>query len=66
MSTRALTVAGFVVLAVAAAALYLTGRGRRAGLGPLREVVDAVGASAPGRIALALGWTWVGWHLLAR
>jgi hypothetical protein len=66
MSTRAVTIAGFVILTVAAAALYVTGRARRAGLGPLGEVIDAIGPSAPARLALALGWIWIGWHLLAR
>jgi hypothetical protein len=66
MTARAVTVAGFVILAVATATLYLTGWARRAGLGPLGEVVDAVVAWMPGRLALALGWTWIGWHLLAR
>lgn len=66
MSTRALTIAGFLVLAVMAGMLYLLGRARRLGLAPLGDVTDAIRASAAGRLALALAWAWVGWHLLAR
>lgn len=66
MSPRDLTIAGFVVLGAVAAALYVLGRTRRPGLAPLGEVADAVRSSTPGRVALVLGWAWVGWHLLAR
>jgi hypothetical protein len=66
VSTRELTIAGFLVLVVMACMLYLLGRARRLGLVPLGDVTDAILASAGGRLALALAWVWVGWHLLAR
>jgi Family of unknown function (DUF6186) len=66
MSTRALTIAGFVTIAAAAVVVYAIGRANRAGLVPLRDVTDAIRSSTIGRLALALGWAWVGWHLLAR
>jgi hypothetical protein len=66
MSTRELTIAGFLVLTVVALSLYLLGRARRLGLAPLGDVTDAIRASRAGRFALAAGWAWVGWHLLAR
>ncbi len=66
MSTRELTIAGFLVLAVAALGLYLLGRARRLGLAPLGDVTDTIRASTAGRFALASAWAWVGWHLLAR
>lgn len=66
MGTRALTITGFLVLALAAVTLYLLGRKRRLGLAPLGEVTDVIRTSASGRFALAVAWVWVGWHLLAR
>ena len=66
MSTRAVTIAGFVALALAAVFLYLAGRGHRLGLAPVSALTDAIRRSSPGLFLLALGWAWLGWHLLAR
>ena len=44
----------------------VAGRAQRLGLAPLGEVIDAAWSSLPGRLAVALGWAWLGWHLLAR
>jgi hypothetical protein len=66
MTTRGLTIAGFAVLAVVAAALALAGRKGRLGLVPPGELLDAFRAPAPARLALVLAWAWLGWHLLAR
>jgi hypothetical protein len=66
MSTRELTITGFLILTVFALGLYLLGRARRLGLAPLGDVTDAIRTSTAGRLALALSWAWVGWHLLAR
>lgn len=66
MSSRQLTITGFLVVAVLALLLYLLGRARRLGLAPLGDVIEAILASAAGRFVLALTWAWVGWHLLAR
>lgn len=66
MSTRAVTIAIFAGPAVVALLLYLFGRGHRLGLTPLGDLTDAIRRSRPGRLLLALGWAWLGWHLLAR
>ena len=66
MSSRELTIAGFLVLAVVALGLYLLGRARRLGLAPLGDVTEAIRTSKAGRFVLALSWAWVGWHVLAR
>jgi hypothetical protein len=63
---RVLTIAGFVTLASLAVVLYLAGRAHRLGLAPLGEVAEEIRSSATVRFALAIGWAWVGWHLLAR
>ena len=66
MTARGLTIAGFAVLAVVAAALTHAGRTGRLGLVPPGELLDALRALPPARLALVLAWTWLGWHLLAR
>jgi len=66
VTPRGLTIAAWAALAVAAVALYLAGRAHRLRLAPLGEVIDAARSSLPGRLAVALGWVWLGWHLLAR
>jgi hypothetical protein len=58
--------AAYAALAVSALVLQLAGRARRLCLVPFGEVVAAVRVSPAGRLVLALGWAWVGWHFLAR
>lgn len=66
MSMRALTIAGFVLLGIAALVVYLAGRRAWWGVAPLGQLVDVVRTTLPGRVALFLVWAWLGWHLLAR
>jgi len=66
MTTRDLTIAGFAVLAILTAALTLAGRRGRLGLVPPGELVDALRSLLPTRLAILLGWAWLGWHFLAR
>lgn len=66
MTVRALTIAVLAALTLTAAALYAAGRARRLGLVPVGELLGAVSSALPGRLAVALGWAWLGWHLLAR
>lgn len=66
MSTRELTITGFLVLAAVAVGLSLLGRTRRLGLAPFGDATEAIRTSTAGRFALAVTWAWVGWHLLAR
>lgn len=66
MTARWMITAGYGALAVSAVALQLAGRARRLCLVPFGEVIAAVRISAAGRLILALGWAWLGWHLLAR
>lgn len=66
MSSRELTIAGFLVLAALALVLFVLGHVRRLGLTPLGDLVERIRTSNAGRFALALSWAWVGWHLLAR
>lgn len=66
MSTRNLTIAGFVVLAALALVLHVLGRTQRLGLARPGVVVDAVRSTVAGRLVLVVVWAWAGWHLLAR
>lgn len=66
MTARALVVVAYAVLALAAVVLELAGRAGRLGLVRFTAMVDAVRASRTGRLAVALAWAWLGWHLLAR
>lgn len=62
---RAVTLAGYVLLAVAAVSCQLVAAvgGRRATLG---QVIRAIKQSGPGRVALVVAWGWIGWHLFVR
>ncbi len=66
MTARGLTIAGFAVLAVVAAALITAGRAGRLGLVAPGDLLDALRAPVPARLAVVLAWAWLGWHLLAR
>jgi hypothetical protein len=66
MSSRGLTIAGFVALGALALALTVLGRTRRLGLARPGVVADAVRCTGVGRLALVVIWAWTGWHLLAR
>ena len=66
MTARILTVAGFAVLGMVAAALTLAGRKCRLGLARPGDLLDALRSRAPARLAIVLSWTWLGWHFLAR
>ena len=61
----ALITAAYSALAASAVALQLAGRARRLRLVPLGSVIAAVRMAPAGRLVLALGWAWLGWHLLA-
>lgn len=62
---RAVTLAGYVVLAVAAVCCQVVASvgGRWATLG---HAVHAIKQSAWGRVALVVAWGWIGWHLFVR
>lgn len=64
MSSREVTIAGFLVLGAALVTLVAaswTGRLPRVG-----EVVDLLGARRSGRLLIVLVWWWLGWHFLVR
>jgi hypothetical protein len=66
MTARAMIIGAYAALVLSAVGLYVAGGARRFGLLPLAAVIAAVRASPVGRLVVALGWAWLGWHLLAR
>ncbi len=63
--SRAATVAGFVVLAVAIAGVHVAAlRGAR--VATIGAVVRALTRHRPARWLLLAGWLWLGWHLFVR
>ena len=66
VSTRAITIAAYVMTAAVLVLLYIAGRTRRFGLVSLGELVDVVRSSRSVRLAVIVCWAWLGWHFLAR
>ena len=66
MTARAVTLAGWAVLAVAAAALEVRARRRPGRLVPLGAAVALALRIRFVRFAALAGWLWLGWHLFVR
>jgi hypothetical protein len=63
--SRDLIVLGYILIAVAAAALEVTARltNRESTLG---EAVSSINGARGGRWALLAAWLWAGWHFFVR
>ncbi len=66
MSDRLATIVVWIALAVAAAGLETLARIGRRRLAGLGEAFGRFAFLPAGRLALALGWMWLGWHVFAR
>lgn len=67
MTSREITIAGFVVLFVLAGVLVIAARWRPDWLGKFGEALEAAsGRHIVLRILVAVCWAWLGWHFLAR
>jgi hypothetical protein len=66
MSSRALTIAGYVLCLLALGGLELASSFRRSGVPPFREVVSRAMSTRSGRIAVVTVWAWLGLHFFAR
>ncbi|MGI8662123.1 MAG: DUF6186 family protein [Acidimicrobiales bacterium] len=64
MSTRAVTLAGYVV--ILGAALVLSAIARARARAALSDAVLRVLCGRAGRIVVLASWAWLGWHLFAR
>lgn len=66
MSTRTITIAGFLAVIGALVVLELMGRSRRTRIPTVGEWLGYVMQPAAGRALILLGWLWLGWHYFAR
>jgi Mn2+/Fe2+ NRAMP family transporter len=61
---RIVTVAGFVVCAIAIVALVVQSRRAPQRLAPFASLLDVVMADRAARFTILLFWWWLGWHFL--
>ena len=66
MSTRAITIIGFVAVILALIALEVLGRRRMGRIPTLSEWLGYVMRLRAGRALVLAGWLWLGWHYFAR
>lgn len=61
-----ITVAGYLVLAVAAVGIELAARRPNARVPTLGACLTRVMRRRVGRVAVLLAWLWAGWHFFVR
>lgn len=66
MSTRVITIAGFVVVIAGLVTLEILGRRKKANIPTMSEWLGYVMRPKTGRALILLGWLWLGWHYFAR
>jgi len=64
VTSRALTAAGYLVLAGCLVAAALVGRQRPDVLPRVADVVRHVARTRAGQLVLLLVWWWLGWHFV--
>ena len=63
--TRGVTVLGYVLIALAAFALEVAGRGTHR-IPTFGQALAAALRRPPLRLVVLAGWLWVGWHVFVR
>jgi Family of unknown function (DUF6186) len=66
MSTRAITIVGFVAVIAALVTLEILGRRKIGRIPTLSEWLGYVMRPRAGRALILAGWLWLGWHFFAR
>jgi hypothetical protein len=66
VTTRAITIAGFIAIIAALVALEVISRRPTSRVPPLGEWLGYVMRPRAGRALVLLGWLWLGWHYFAR
>jgi hypothetical protein len=66
MSTRAITIIGFVAVIAALVTLEILGRRKIRRIPTLSEWLGYVMRPRAGRALILAGWLWLGWHFFAR
>jgi Family of unknown function (DUF6186) len=66
MTTRVMTIIGFACVIIALFALEVIGRRPTTRVPTLGEWLGYLMRPRAGRVAILLGWLWLGWHYFAR
>jgi hypothetical protein len=66
MSSRTLTIAGFVVLFAAAGVLLVVSKLRPQRVARFSDALAFVTTPGKVRVLVLVAWAWLGWHFLAR
>lgn len=66
MTSREITIAGFVALGLGGVALQILGRQATSPIPTFGELIGSLMRSSPVRLAVLFAWWWVGWHFFTR
>jgi hypothetical protein len=66
MNDRTLTIAAWIALGVVFLALQILAAATRRLFPGVGTALDRIVALPAGRVVVALGWMWLGWHVFAR
>jgi Family of unknown function (DUF6186) len=66
VSSRAITIAGYVVCVLALVGLELASSVKGSRIPPFRDVIGRLMSTRSGRIAALTVWAWLGLHFFAR
>ena len=66
MSSRDLTIAGYLLIAAVAAGLQLLSKREGSRIPPLGAVLGRVMRTRSGRVGVLAAWAWLGIHFFAR
>lgn len=66
MTSRDITIAGYVLVLAAGLAVQLLAKRPRAGIPPLGDVLTRIMRTRTGRVGILVAWAWLGLHFFAR
>jgi hypothetical protein len=66
MTSRQITIAGFVALGLGGLALQALGRRATTPVPTFGELVGSLMRSSPLRLAILFAWWWIGWQFFTR
>jgi Family of unknown function (DUF6186) len=66
MTSRGVTIAGYLLVLAAGLVIQLLGRRSRAGVLPLGDVLTRIMRTRTGRVGILVFWAWLGLHFFAR
>ena len=66
MNSHDVTIAGYVLLALAGLGLQLMSYGKHSRIPPLGIVFSRLMRTRTGRVGVVAGWAWLGLHFFAR